>query len=99
MDYAQKITKEKVYTLIRTSCETIEGMIYKRPDNRMLDSINIGSGDFIAVSDVKVYSGVDGRFLYETDFMAVNKNHIVLITQKSTSISDDINSAKQEPKK
>jgi len=81
-DDSQKIQKDKVYTLIRTTCETIEGMIFKDPDNRMLDSLNLSTGDFIPVTDVTVYSAPDKKLLFKTDFMAVNKSHIVLISQQ-----------------
>jgi len=95
--YAQKIKKEKVYTLIRTTCETIEGMIFKRPDNRMLDSLNVQSGEFIPVTDVRVYSAPDGKLLYETDFMAVNRNHIVLICQKRVPFDEEITAKRKKP--
>ena len=95
--YAQKIKKEKVYTLIRTTCETIEGMIFKRPDNRMLDSLNVQSGEFIPVTDVRVYSAPDGKLLYETDFMAINKNHIVLICQKRVAFDAEITAKPKNP--
>lgn len=83
MAYAPKVKKDKVKTVIRTSGETIEGLIHKLPEKRMLDMMNNSSDNFIAVSDAKVYS--EGKLLYETDFLAVNKNHIVIISGESGS--------------
>ncbi len=80
MAYSKVIKKETVKALIRTSSETIEGTVYKQPNNRLLDTLNLQDNQFIAVSDAKVYSEGDGKLIYETDFIAVNKSHIVLIT-------------------
>ena len=80
MAYSQLVKKETIKTIIRTSCETIEGMVHKYPKNRLLDTLNLGDEQFIAVCDAKVYSDEDGRLVHETDFIAVNKNHIILIT-------------------
>jgi len=83
MAYTPKIKKEKVKTVIQTSSETIEGYIYKLPQKRMLDMMNNSSDNFLAVSDAKVYS--EGKLLYETEFLAVNKSHIVIISGDSDS--------------
>jgi len=83
MAYTPKVKKEKVKTVIQTSSETIEGYIYKLPQNRMLDMMNNSSDNFLAVSDAKVYS--EGKLLYETEFLAVNKSHIVIISGDSDS--------------
>ena len=80
MAYTPKIEKETIRAIIRTTTETIEGMVYKRPQHRLLDALNLGDDQFIAVTDAKIYSGEDGELTYETDIIAVNKNHIVLIT-------------------
>ena len=79
----QKINKDRVYAKIRTTFETIEGMIYKQPDNRMLDSLNVNSGDFMPITDVSVFSPEDNKKpIFETDIMAINKSHIVFIIQQ-----------------
>ncbi len=83
MAYTPKVKKDLVKTVIRTPSETIEGMIHKLPKKRMLDMMNDSSDNFLAVSDAKVYS--EGKLLYETEFLAVNKNHIVIISGESNS--------------
>lgn len=80
MAYSRVIKKDKVRTIIRTTCETIEGLVHKRPKNRLLDTLNLGDDNFIAVCDAKVFSDEDGKLVHEAEFIAVNKNHIVLIT-------------------
>jgi len=78
--YSQSIKKEAIKTIIQTTCETIEGMVHNLPKNRLLDTLNLDNEQFIAVCDAKVFSDVDGKLVHETDFIAVNKRHIILIT-------------------
>jgi hypothetical protein len=85
--YTPIIKKEKIKTIIRTTCETIEGMVHKHPRNRLLDTLNLGDEQFIAVCDAKVYSDEDGKLVHDSDFIAVNKSHIISIT------GDEIRSA------
>lgn len=80
--YKGKVKKEKFPVIIKTTLERIEGNAYLIPDNRLLDMLNTDSQNFIAISDAKVYSLKDGRLLSEADFLAVNKEQIVLIVEK-----------------
>lgn len=91
MAYTPKVKKDRLKTVIRTSCETIEGWIHKLPQKRMLDMMNNSADNFIAVSKAKVYSANEGKLLYETDFLAVNKNHVVIICGESVSSDEDQN--------
>ncbi len=72
-----------MYVVIRTSDEKIEGFIYKMPQNRLLDMLNQGSENFIPVTQAKVFNVQTGKFLFETNFLAVNKNHIVVIAEST----------------
>lgn len=80
MAYVAAIKKNKLKTCIRTSRESIEGIIFILPQLRLLDMMNNKSEPFIAVSDATICSAADGKLLYQTDFMAVNKNHVVHIS-------------------
>ena len=80
MAYVATVKKDKLKTYIRTSKEKIEGFIYKLPQSRLLDMMNQKSEPFIAVSEATVCSAVDGKLLYRTDFIAVNKNHVIHIS-------------------
>ena len=88
MVYKKKIEKEKIHAVIRTSYEKIEGYIYKLPQNRLLDMLNHGSENFIPVSNAKLFNVQTGKFLFETDFLAVNKKHIVVIAESADPGSD-----------
>lgn len=80
MAYIAAIKKNKLKTCIRTSRESIEGIIFILPQLRLLDMMNNKSEPFIAVSDATICSAADGKLLYQTNFMAVNKNHVIHIS-------------------
>ncbi len=79
MAYNAFVKKETVHAVIRTSGEKIEGRIFKLPNNRLLDMLNKADESFIPVIDAKVYCLVTGNVLFESEFLAVNKQNIILI--------------------
>lgn len=84
MVYKKQIQKDKVHAVIRTNYEKIEGYIFKLPQNRLLDMLNHSSENFIPVSMAKVSNVQTGKLLFETDFLAVNKNHIIVIAENAS---------------
>lgn len=83
MAYFATVKKEVVKTCIRTSRESIEGLIYKLPQSRLLDMMNNKTEPFFAVCDATVCSANDGKLLYKTNFLAVNKKHVIHISGES----------------
>lgn len=79
MVYKGVVKKEKVSAIIRTANEKIEGTIFKLPQNRLLDMLNHDSGPFIPVTSARVYHVVSGELMFEAEFLAINKNSVVLI--------------------
>ena len=79
MAYNSFVKKGTVEAVIRTSGEKIEGKISKIPSNRLLDMLNRGEEDFIPVTDATVYCLLTGNVLFKSEFLAVNKQKIVLI--------------------
>lgn len=79
MAYNAFVKKETINAIVRTSSEKIEGKIFKLPSNRLLDMLNQGDESFIPVIDAKVYCLVTGNVLFESEFLAVNKQHIIPI--------------------
>jgi hypothetical protein len=79
MAYNSYVKKETVDAVIRTSGEKIEGKISKLPSNRLLDMLNQGEENFIPVTDATVYCLLTGNVLFKSEFLAVNKQKIVLI--------------------
>jgi hypothetical protein len=88
MAYKGIVKKEKVDAVIRTSNEKIVGTIFKLPQNRLLDMMNQDSGPFIPVTSAKVFHIVTGRLMYKAEFLAINKNSVVIIADKVTETDD-----------
>lgn len=77
--YNAFVKKETINAIVRTASEKIEGKIFKLPNNRLLDMLNQGDESFIPVIDAKVFCLVTGNILFESEFLAVKKQHIILI--------------------
>jgi len=70
------VEKAQLPVIIFTNIHRIEGNMYTYKDARIIDELNAGAKDFIAITDVKIYPIESDSMLYKTDFMALNKNHI-----------------------
>ena len=79
MAYNSFVKKETVNAIIRTTGEKIEGNIFKLPSNRLLDMLNQTDENFIPIIDATVYCAVTGNVLFKSEFLAVNKQNIILI--------------------
>lgn len=79
MAYNAFVKKETINAIIRTAGEKIEGKISKLPSNRLLDMLNQGEESFIPILDATVYCLVTGNILFKSEFLAINKQNIVLI--------------------
>ncbi|QPJ64181.1 MAG: hypothetical protein G3M78_01700 [Candidatus Nitrohelix vancouverensis] len=85
MAYNSHITKDTIGVEIRTTNERIEGKIFKMPKNRMLDYLNQMEESFIPVTEVSVYDAASGKLLFESEFIALNKKHIIFISDQVES--------------
>jgi hypothetical protein len=79
MTYNYYVKKETVDAVIQTSREKIEGKISKLPNNRLLDMLNQSEVNFIPVTDATAYCVLTGDVLFRSEFLAVNKQSIILI--------------------
>ena len=70
------VEKAQLPVIVFTNIHRIEGNMYTYKDARIIDELNAGAKDFIAITDVKIYPVGSDSVLYKTDFMALNKNHI-----------------------
>lgn len=84
------VKKIKINTIIRTAGEKIEGDVHCLPNMRLLDLMNSDADKFIPVSTVAVYDDESGKLLYQVPFMAVNKNHIIVISETSASTEEGL---------
>ena len=80
--YKTRVKKEKVPVKIQTLQNRIEGNVYLLPNTRITDMLNQEDYHFIPVTDAKIYSLKSEGLVDEAEFVAINKNHVVLISEK-----------------
>jgi len=74
--FSHVISKAPVKVVIQTRTSRIEGELYKKHDERILDALNEGQ-QFIAVTDAKVFERhLEVEVVRETDFLIVNRDTI-----------------------
>ncbi len=84
MVYKAHLKKEKLEVIVRTNSEKIEGEIQILPGTRLLDALNREDESYIALGEAKVYSIATEKLLFQSDFLALNKNQIVMIAESYT---------------
>jgi hypothetical protein len=77
------VSKDKVHVSIQTIRNRIEGYIYVTKNFRITDMLNSPDIGFIAITDAKIYSLQSGVLVDETEFVSINKNHIIMVTEKA----------------
>ncbi|MFH2011507.1 MAG: hypothetical protein ABIJ37_02190 [Pseudomonadota bacterium] len=87
MDMYPVTKKKPCDVIIYTEKNRIEGITYLigaptyTVDNRLVDLMNYAEKRFIVVTGVKVFN-IQGELLFETDFLILNKDFIVLTFEK-----------------
>ena len=75
--FTEVIPKENIPVIIQTTVNRIEGFFHARYDNRLKDELNNQVDEqFMAITDAVVYDA-DGKELYRTKFLALNRNSII----------------------
>jgi len=77
----RSVAKKKIPVTILTLNNRIEGNIYVTKNFRMTDMLNSSEVIFIAVTEAKIYSVETDELIKETDFVSINKDHIILVTE------------------
>ncbi len=77
--YKTRVKKENILVKIQTLQNRIEGNVYLLPNTRITDMLNQEDYHFIPVTDANIYSLKSGDLVDEAEFVAINKNHVVLI--------------------
>jgi len=80
-NWAKSETVEMVFI---TAKQYIEGYLHKTAKVRVSDEL-AHTGDFIYLSDVKIFSPEDQSLLVDTDFLALNKSSIIFAMIKDSS--------------
>ena len=77
-----RIPKERKKVVVYTNNHRIEGEIYLVADTQVADELNVRAREFIAVTNVLIFSTHGDTLLHTSDFVTVNKHSIeVMITQ------------------
>jgi hypothetical protein len=83
------VEKSQVPVIVFTTIHRIEGTMYTYKDARILDELNAGAKDFIALTNVKIYPAESDNILYKSDFMALNKNHISHLLPQENFLNEE----------
>ncbi len=75
--YTDVVLKNPVLTTIQTETHIIQGLVHVRQDERIKDALNRKT-QFIALTDAELYND-QGELLYKSNFLAVNKDHIIWV--------------------
>ncbi len=78
--FTPRVSKEPVVALIRTHDYLITGSVYTRPEQRLKDELNSDRERFLAVTEAQVYDPSGEQLLFESSFLLIAYDHIVLIT-------------------
>ena len=73
--FTEVIAKDKVWAHIQTQTHIVHGYVHVRRGDRLSDELN-KENNFLAITDAEIYS-LSGDQLYSTNFLAVNRRHIV----------------------
>ena len=76
--YTDIVHKDEIPALIQTLTNLIHGHIFVRPGVRIKDEYNNSPDRFIAVTDAQIF-GANGQLMVKSDFLTINKEHIVWI--------------------
>jgi hypothetical protein len=79
-DNPMKVERDLVKVTIITEQYKLIGTIHVVPGGRVTDFLaSRVAGNFIPVTDVKVYSAKEDKMIFETRFLTVNVNAITLL--------------------
>ena len=89
------IRKDQIPVLIQMISGMLQGYIYVRQGQRVVDSLNHGDA-FLAVTDAQFYDG-NNVLMAGTYFITVNRAHIVWIRPDDVPVSDPAPASTRRP--
>jgi hypothetical protein len=73
------VSKAKVRVVAVVDSWRIEGDLHILNGSRLTDSINSKAKDFLAVTDARIYDAKTSAVLFETPYLALNRDSIAMI--------------------
>ncbi len=86
--FTDLVTKEPIRVLVQTASQVLVGTMYMQREHRLLDELNDGPGDFLAMTDVWVFHEDAGALHYTANFLALSKAHVHLVVPVSELTMD-----------
>ena len=83
------VFKDSVTATIQTARCRIHGNIYFNRGNRLIDDLN-KSEQFIAVTDAVIFND-NGEILYKSDFVTINRDHVIWLLPHEEDESQEEN--------
>lgn len=78
--FTQRVTKDVVRSYVRTADYIVVGNVHVRPDQRIKDELDRDTSRFLPITDAIVYEAATSRQLYQTDFLLLTYQHVVMIS-------------------
>ncbi len=78
-DQAMFVSKAKVRIIAVVDGWRIEGDLHILSGSRLTDAINSRTKDFLAVTDASIYDSKSSALLFETGFLALNRDSISML--------------------
>lgn len=78
-DSARFVKKSEVRVIAVVDGWRIEGNMHILTGSRLTDAINSKAKDFLAVTDALIYEAKTGALLFETPYLALNRDSISII--------------------
>lgn len=75
----QFVAKSKVRVVVVLDTWRIEGDMHVLQGSRLTDALNSKAKDFLAVTDAVIYEAKSGTLLFQTPYLALNREAISLI--------------------
>jgi hypothetical protein len=91
--FTEIVHKDEIPALIQTVTNLIHGHIFVRPGVRIKDDFNSNNDRFIAVTNAEIFAP-NGQRLTASDFLTINKEHIVWV--RPEPLPDDEDNADAE---
>jgi hypothetical protein len=78
-DSTRFVSKAKVRVVAVVEGWRIEGDMHILSGSRLTDAINSKAKDFLAVTDASIFDASSGAVLFETPYLALNRDAISMI--------------------
>ncbi len=77
--FTQRVSKDTVIAVVRTTDYFIIGDVHVRPDRRLKDELDNTQSRFLPITEATVYDATGTQLLYRTSFMLIAYQQIVMV--------------------